>query len=195
MWLSEIRLRAGALSVAMERDPVEFHQNQESETLVMRTTSVAIAALCLVVCAAAAMADVGVTLNLFYNDPTNPYSGGTWEVAVVSLDPTESVVAVNAVLGGIDDPSGVVTVPSGLGDYVEHPSYPGYAPVFTGSTGYQIGYVQLPFPSGYLWGGRPSGIRECGCRSFWRPGMGRPDGGACERQLFSRLYSVLHYRC
>ncbi len=106
----------------------------------MRGTLLVLAAVA-AMAAAPAQAQVGLTLNLFYNDVTDPNSGGTWEVAVLGPD----VVGVNVVLDNIDNPTGVVTNPAGLGVVIDDPNNPGFAPVFSvGAAVFQVGYVQNP---------------------------------------------------
>ncbi|MEM9352613.1 MAG: PEP-CTERM sorting domain-containing protein [Planctomycetota bacterium] len=91
--------------------------------------------------AAPVMAQVGLTLNLFYNDVTDPNSGGDWELAVLGTD----IVGVSAILDNIDNPTGIVTNPAGLGVVIDDPNNPGFAPVFSvGAAVFQIGYVQTP---------------------------------------------------
>ena len=98
-----------------------------------------------------ARADVGLSLNLVFNNPANSSSGGTWQLAVLS--PTgDNVAGVLAVLGGIDNPSGQLTDPSGTHDLVgSNPAF------FEESAGiYQIAYGQ-DFVAAVLGVGDPSG--------------------------------------
>ncbi len=82
----------------------------------MKSTTLVLAAVA-AMAAAPAQAQVGLTLNLFLNDVTNPNSGGTWELAVLGGD----VVGLVAILTNIDDPTGIVTNPQGLGTLLENP--------------------------------------------------------------------------
>ena len=98
-----------------------------------------------------ARADVGLSLSLVFNNPANASSGGTWELAVLS--PTgDSVAGVLAVLGGIDDPSGQLTDPSGTHDLV------GSNPAFVEESAgvYQVAYGQ-DFVAPVLGVGDPNG--------------------------------------
>ena len=98
-----------------------------------------------------ARANVGLSLNLVFNNPASPSSGGTWELAVLS--PTgEGVAGVLAVLGGIDDPSGQLTDPSGTHDLV------GSNPAFVEESAgiYQVAYGQ-DFVAPVLGVGDPNG--------------------------------------
>ncbi|MCH2118022.1 MAG: PEP-CTERM sorting domain-containing protein [Pirellulales bacterium] len=98
-----------------------------------------------------ARADVGLSLNLVFNNPASPSSGGTWELAVLS-PAGEGVAGVLAVLGGIDDPSGQLTDPSGTHDLV------GSNPAFVEESAgiYQVAYGQ-DFVAPVLGVGDPNG--------------------------------------
>lgn len=106
----------------------------------MRRVCFASAALLATTLTAAAQAQVGLSLNLYYNNPFDLNSGGTWEVAVLGPD----VVGAVVILDNIDNPTGVVTNPNDDGAVlIDDPNNPGFAPVFSvGSAIFQIGYGQ-----------------------------------------------------
>ena len=101
-------------------------------------------AVAIAVVASSAFAQVGLSLNLRYNDPADTSAGGTWEVAVLGTD----VVGVSVVLGGIDDPTGIAQMNDFSGTITNLVTAAGAgatdAPVFSDGSVYQIGWVQDP---------------------------------------------------